>query len=122
MILEPGFKVLIAHRRLFEGDQPRYFVGQVEGYGDGLARVIGYTWTRDPYQGLYVRKSDERTKIVPIASGTVIVYQLPATVRLEDFVLVAEGAILIAHDGAAFRMDLSEGQIHAAPPPALRRA
>lgn len=122
MILEPGIKVLIAHRRLFDGDHVRYFVGQVEGYGDGMARVSGHTWTRDPYQGLYVRKSDVRTKIVPVASGTVIVYQLPATVRLEDFVLVAEGAILIAHDGAGFQMDLTEGQIHAAPAPALRRA
>lgn len=121
MILDSGMKVLICHRRLFEADQARFFVGTVEGYGDGLARVVGQTWTRDPYQGLFVGKKEVRTKIVPIASGTVIVYQLPSTTRLEHFELVAEGSTLIAHDGADFRMDLSEGQIHTAPAPALRR-
>ena len=121
MILESGIKVLIAHRRLFESDHVRFFVGTVEGYEDGLARVTGQTWTRDPYQGLYVGKKELRTKIVPIGSGTVIVYQLPGTVRLEHFELSTEGSTLVAHDGADFRMDLSEGQIHTAPAPALRR-
>ena len=37
MILETGAKVLIAHRRLFEGDHGRYFTGVVEGYEGGLA-------------------------------------------------------------------------------------
>lgn len=121
MILEPGMKVLIAHRRLFESDHVRFFVGLVEGYENGLSRVTGHTWTRDPYQGKFVRKNDERTKIVAIASGTVIVYQLPAHVSLASLRIESEGNSLVARDEGSFRMDLSEGQMHAAPAQALRR-
>ena len=119
MILEPGMKVMIAHRRLFEGDQPRIFVGTIEGYEDGLARVTGYTWTRDGMRGGYVRKNDPRTKIVAIASGTVIVYQLDSGVDVERFTISTEGTDVIAKDGLGFRMDLTESHLHAPALPAL---
>lgn len=41
MILTQGSKVLICHRRLFEEDQPRLFVGIADAYEDGLAKVAG---------------------------------------------------------------------------------
>lgn len=121
MILEPGMKVLIAHRRLFDGDQPRIFVGTVEGYAEGLARVTGYTWTRDGLRGGYQRKQDLRTKIVALASGTVIVYQLDSGVDLEHLSIGPEGADIVAQDGRGFRMDLTESHPHVPPLPALRR-
>jgi hypothetical protein len=115
MILESGMKVLVTHRRLFESDHPRYFAGVVEGYENGLARVTGHTWTRDGYRGVFLRKQDARTKILAIGSGTMIVYQLPSTVQLEDFRIETEGARSYAHDASGFRMDLSEGHLHYAP-------
>jgi hypothetical protein len=123
MILEAGMKVLIAHRRLFESDHPRMFVGVVEGYESGLARVTGHTWIRDGYHGGYERKEDIRTKIVPIASGTVLVYQLDSSLDLDALQVQTENTEVFATDGRGFRMNLTEGYLHAAPasPPAARR-
>jgi hypothetical protein len=36
MLLEQGNKLLVTHRRLFEGDLPRFFVGEVEAYEDEI--------------------------------------------------------------------------------------
>ncbi len=109
MILEIGMKVLVAHRRLFEHDQARLFFGTVEGYDAGIARITGYTWLRDGFRGGFRRKDDLRTKIVAIASGSVIVYQLEASLDLEALEIKVEGDRVVARDGHEFLMDLSEG-------------
>ncbi len=114
MILEPGSKVLVCHRRLFESDHARYFVGMVNDYDQGIARVTGYTWTRDGYTGTFKRKQDERTKIISIASGTVIVYQLASAVDLGTLKLANENVNVMLSDEHGFQMDLSEGILHAA--------
>ena len=77
MFLQEGAKLLVCHRRLFAEDQPRFFVGVVEACDGPLAKVSGFSWTRDASRG-YVRKDDRRTKIVSLGSGSVIVYELPA--------------------------------------------
>ncbi len=110
MILEVGMKVLAVHRRLFEGDHERFFVGVVDGFENGIARVTGYSWMRDPYQLTFVRKEDVRTKIISLTSGTVLLYQLASTVDLEALTLQCDpsGATLTLTDGRDFSMDLSE--------------
>lgn len=108
MILQTGDKVLIAHRRLFPEDRPRFFVGVVECYEHGLARVEGHSWSID-VRSTMVRKVDPRTKVIAIASGTLIVYQLPGTVDLEKVEVHSDRSgetILTA--GPEFRMDLTE--------------
>ena len=101
-------KVLVVHRRLFEKDQSRYFVGRVEGYEYGVAKISGRTWSRDQY-GRLMRKDDERTKIVSLSSGTLLVYQLPFDCDLEQITIEADAAGHIAlSDGAKFAMDLTE--------------
>ena len=112
MILESGVKVLVTHRRLFEGDHTRTFIGTVEGYENGIARVSGYTWIRDGYQGDYRRKADKRTKIFALSSGTVIFYQLPGTVDIERLTIETKLTNVFAVEGD-FRMDLTEGVLHA---------
>lgn len=122
MILETGSRVLIVHRRLFDGDGPRYFVGVVDGYEPGLVRVTGYSWTRDPFGGTFVRKSDIRTKVVSLVSGTVLVYQLSTEATAEQLTLYfdAEGCPFLV-DGHRLRMDLAESSgRHVAPRPAVR--
>ena len=47
MLLSKGAKILACHRRLFPDDGVRYFFGVVEDYCDGVAKVSGFTWTRD---------------------------------------------------------------------------
>ncbi|MDJ0787393.1 MAG: hypothetical protein QNK05_11340 [Myxococcota bacterium] len=108
MLLSEGSKLLICHRRLFVEDQLRFFFGVVEAYAEGVAKVSGYTWTRDPTHG-FQSKSDRRTKLVSVASGSLIVYELSqdvdvAQVRIEQ----TGGHTVIATDGAGFQMDLSE--------------
>ncbi len=109
MILESGSHVLIAHRRLFEADQRRLFVGTVDDYDSGIARITGYTWLRDPVSGVMVRKQDLRTKIVSLSAGTLIVYQLPSDLIVENVLFSMDGHNhLFLEDGKGLRMDLSE--------------
>ena len=114
MILEPGAKLLVAHRRLFDQDHTRFFTGVVEGYEQGIVRVYGHTWLRDGYLGTFERKSDERTKIISIASGTMIVYLLPSSTDMESLALDSDSTSIILRDDRGFAMDVSETSLHPA--------
>ena len=112
-MLEQGEKLLIVHRRLFEKDSGRFFVGDVQAYEDGIVKVKGYTFVRDMWTGAVNKKSDIRTKVVSLVSGTFIVYLLPETVHL-DLVKIS-GEVLT--DDRGFTMDVSEsvskeGSVH----------
>ena len=108
MLLSSGAKLLICHRRLFAEDQARFFVGIVGTYDQGIAKVSGFTWTRDPTHG-FQRKSDRRTKLIAVASGSLIVYEIPRDVDLEDIRIEQPGGhVVVVTDGEKFRMDLSE--------------
>ena len=108
MLLLNGARLLICHRRLFPEDHPRLFFGTVETYAEGIAKVSGFTWTRDPTHG-YQRKADRRTKLIAVASGTLIIYEISSDVDVEKVRIEQPGGhTVIATDGAKFRMDLSE--------------
>ena len=108
MLIANGTKLLICHRRLYEADHPRYFFGIVSAYADGVARVSGFTWTRDATRG-FQRKADRRTKLISLASGNLLVYVLPEEVAIEDIRVEQPGGHVVgATDGGKFRMDLSE--------------
>jgi hypothetical protein len=110
MLLSNGAKVLVCHRRLFSEDQSRFFFGVVEDYSEGIAKVSGFTWTRDPTHG-FQRKADRRTKLIAVASGSVIVYELGREIDLEVVRIEQPGGhAVFATDGAKFRMDLAERQ------------
>lgn len=108
-MLEQGEKLLIVHRRLFEKDIPRFFVGEVQAYEAGIAKVNGYTFAKDMFTGNIKKKPDFRTKIISIVSGNLIVYQLPVTVFLEslEFSMAEHGGIVLMDEGG-FSMDISE--------------
>ena len=108
-MLEQGEKLLIVHRRLFEKDTTRFFVGEVQAYEQGIAKVKGYTFVKDLFSGNMKKKPDLRTKIMSLVSGTFIVYQLPVTVLLDsvDFHLDQDGGLVLADEGG-FSMDVSE--------------
>ncbi len=108
MLIERGAKVLVAHRRLYAEDQPRWFAGVVDDYADGIARVTGFSWQRDPTRGIQ-RRTDRRTKLVAIASGSLIVYQLPSETDIEGMEIRQDQAHGIwLTDGRKLKMDLSE--------------
>ena len=54
------------------------------------------------------RKPDERIKFVPLGSGSIIAYELPATVDLARLVLRSTNLDLMLTDGAGFSMDLTD--------------
>lgn len=108
MFLSNGAKLLICHRRLFEEDHPRFFFGVVEMFSEGIAKVSGFSWTRDPTHGFH-RKADRRTKLIAVSTGSLIVYELPGQVDVEAIrIEQPSGHNVIATDGAKFQMDLSE--------------
>ena len=108
-MLEQGEKVLIVHRRMFEKDSPRFFVGEVQDYEQGIVKVKGYTFVKDMFSGNMQKKSDLRTKVMSIVSGTLIVYQLPVIVLLDSvtFSRDQDGGLVLT-DGGGFSMDMSE--------------
>ena len=109
MILDLGNKILVVHRRLFEKDKPRYFIGTVEACEEGLARGSGYSWAEDPFTGKMVRKNGIRTKIIALQSLGVIVYVLPQYVVPANLHFFLEaGKLLLQDPENQFEMDLSE--------------
>jgi hypothetical protein len=108
MLLKEGDKVLLAHRRLFAGDTIRYFVGRVDGYENGLIKVTGQSYVRDLVHGGVAEKSEIRTKILSLSSGTLIVYQLPDETQLDRLNFLAEEGHLVLSDGDRLVMNLTE--------------
>jgi hypothetical protein len=108
MILNEGNKVLIVHRRLFEHDEPRYFVGQVVAYDNGIVKTAGYSFVRDIMAGTVIRKDDPRTKVISLASGSFLVYQLPDETEVSEVVFQATNDQVVLTDGGSVQMNMSE--------------
>lgn len=109
MILEQGDKILVAHRRMFQEDAPRFFTGVVERCEGDLVCATGHSWIRNLFEGHVVRKDDVRTKILSLSSGALMVYRLPKQVELETLeVERGIGTQLVMTDGQEFVMDISE--------------
>lgn len=85
-----GGKVLIAHRRLFEKDLARFFVGAVAAFDGTLVKVVGYSYSPELMSGQIIKKSERRTKLLPLASGTILFYLLPEDVVIDEVWFVTE--------------------------------
>lgn len=107
-LLEAGERVLVVHRRLFERDENRLFLGEVEAIDTGVIRTTGYTFVRDMLEGKMRRKSDARTKLLSLTAGTLIVYVLPRSLDLNLVEIRCEDAEIWLTDGSDFTMNLSE--------------
>jgi hypothetical protein len=109
MLLAAGDKVLVAHRRLYEADHPRLFVGTVVAYEAGFVKIEGWSWVREPVRGEIRKKPDRRTKLISIASPALICYQLPQAVDIERLELKpGPQNQVVFTDGADFSMDLTD--------------
>jgi hypothetical protein len=108
-VLNDGDKVLIFHRRAFDADPLRFFVGTVNECEGGLAAVVGHAWIQDVHRGAFTRKPDMRTRVVALTSGHLTVYKLARHVSLDDLTVeygAANEALLT--DGGDFRMDITD--------------
>ena len=108
-ILSPGDKIHVMYRRRFEKDVRRHFVGEVEGFEQGVARASGYVFVIDDMsKHLFVKRPDRRTKLIPIMSGDVIVNVIPETVDVEGVAYELKDRSLVVTDGTAWTMDVKE--------------
>ena len=110
-MLDPGDKVLVVHRRLYEKDVTRYFVGEVLEYDSGIAKVQGYTFVKDMFTGAMQKKTDLRTKLLAVVSGTLIVYQLPSALPLDSLnvSLNQDGGLVLTDDQGLFHGYFRDG-------------
>ena len=99
MILKPGEKLHVIHRRKFEREAHRHFVGVVEAYENGLARVTGHIYTVDVVKFSFFRRAEKRTRIISLVSGDVLVNVLPNTVKLEEITYKQEKKAVRVTDG-----------------------
>ena len=108
-LLSPGEKIHVMHRRRFEKDVRRHFVGMVESYEQGIARASGYVFVIDDLsKHLFVKRPDRRTKLVPISTGDVIVNIIPETVDIELVHYELYERSLRVTGGSDWSMDVKE--------------
>lgn len=108
MILECGNIVLVSNRRMFDGDEMRFFLGRTIACEGSLLKAEGFTFVRDLSNGLVTRKDERRIKVLSLDSPGHFVYQLPDDVDV-DHVKIASGngdAYLV--DGCRRLLNLSE--------------
>jgi hypothetical protein len=108
MILREGDKLLICHRRLYERDEVRFFSGSVEAYDAGVVKLSGWTYLRDAATGQIIRKPDIRTRLYSLASGTILVYQLPDTTKPDALEFTGDAAHLVVTDNEGLQLNVSE--------------
>ena len=107
-IFDAGDKVLIAHRRLFENDSLRFFLGCVKDYEAGVLKIEGKSCVQDPATGGVLKKDGTATKVYALQAGTILVYLLPSEPPIEEFEFIGHmGSLCLRHkDG--FKLNLSE--------------
>lgn len=108
MILQKGEKVHIIHRRNYEKDRHRHFIGVVDEYEQGVARVTGHVYTVDAGKFAFVKREEVRTRIVSVISGDVLLNILPPKVDLSKIVYKQERKAVRVTDGSDWHLDLSE--------------
>ena len=108
MILTSGEKIHVIHRRLVEKEPSRHFIGVVDAYEDGLARVTGNVYTMDRTIFAFIRRPEARTRIISIISGDVLVNILPDFVDLERVTYENIKCGVPVTDGRDWHLDISE--------------
>ena len=112
LVIKPGDRVLACHRRLFENDEPRYFVGEVLSSNDSVIKIRGYSHLRDLSTGHFQRKPEIRTKLVSVTSGAHILYELPNETPVDSMRIESVGGKVQLRGDGGFGMDLTEYSIH----------
>ena len=108
MILEKGEKLHVIHRRHFQEEARRHFIGVVDGYESGVARVTGYIYSVDRAKFSFVKRPELRTRIVSLVSGDLFINVIPSEVDLEKVVYKQEDRVVRVTDGTDWHLDLSE--------------
>ncbi len=108
MMLDSGDTILVSHRRLFDGDEPRFFIGRTIACEGPLFKAEGYSFVRDLATGHIVKKPEKRIKLMSIASPGQMVYQLPNDIDMDSIDVVSRNADAMLVAGPRIIMNLSE--------------
>ncbi|MEZ6063314.1 MAG: hypothetical protein R3C19_23450 [Planctomycetaceae bacterium] len=108
MILQEGNILLVSHRRMFQQDESRFFLGRVVACEGSLVKLQGFSFARDLATGHVMRKDEERTKVLCLSSPGFIVYQLPDDVSPDEAQFRSGHGEAILVDGDRRLMNLSE--------------
>ena len=108
MILQKGEKIHVIHRRHFEKEPHRHFLGVVDAYEHGVARVTGHIFTVDHAKYVFFRRPELSTRIISLTSGDALINVVPPSVNLDKVVYAQEKKSLRVTDGSDWHMDISE--------------
>ena len=108
MILKTGEKIHVIHRRFFEKEARRHFIGTVEFYESGVARASGYVFGIDRVKFTFERHAELRTRLISIVAGNVLVNVIPDFVNIEAVTYKMVKKNLRVTDGSDWYLDLSE--------------
>ena len=108
MLIQPGDKVHIVVRRLFEKDIRRHFIGEVQETDGALFRVTGYVFVVSPHTKQFERKPRKRTRVFSLHGANLLITLLPETVDLETTNYVLYEGRLVLSDGSNVLYDIDE--------------
>ncbi len=108
-VISKGEKVVVITRRFFETDLRRHFVGQIEEVTETVMRVFGYAFIFDEITHEFIRRNDQRVRIVSIVDADNIIIVIPSDVAIDSVHYETDdrGRRYIT-DGNTFRMNVSE--------------
>ena len=109
MIFEPGEKIHVIIRRLFETDLRRHFIGEIVGVSESIVKVKGRAIVLNPVTNQYEHKPDIRVRVVSLIDARNIINIIPREAKIEDtkYVLTHERRLVVT-DGATFTLDINE--------------
>ncbi len=109
MILLKGEKIHVVHRRRFEKDLRKHFIGEVEAYENGLVRAVGHVFViEDQKENMFRKKSEPRTRIISLTAGDVFVNVIPPTIELDKIRYESKGRDTRVTDGSDWYLDIKE--------------
>ena len=107
-ILAPGEKIHVIHRRHFDHEPHRHFVGVVNDYREGVLRMTGHVYAVDPTTYQFIRRPEQRVRVVSVVSGEVIVNVIPPSVDLSKISYRLEGTAGRVRAGCDWHLDISD--------------
>jgi len=108
MVLEPGEKLFIVTRRLFEGDLRRHFVGEVKAATESTVRLEGYPFVFDLGTGKFTKRG-RRVRIFGLGDSGFIINIIPKDVDLDRVSYgISTKGIKVLSDGNTFELNIGE--------------
>jgi hypothetical protein len=108
MLLDNGDVILVSHRRMFQHDEARFFVGRTVACDRELVKLEGFSFVRDLSSGHVIRKDEMRVKLLSLASPGYIFYQLPDVKDVSKVHVEDQAGDVTLMDGKRALMNLSE--------------